>query len=332
MKPLLPMELPALRKGPFTSAHVVRWCAAQQNWDRIHYDQVYAQQHAGLPERLINGGMKQHLLVQFLERAFPECRIERMEFRFAGADYVGESLELRGRVVELAPMNAALAHVELEIHNLERGGVTTTGRALVHSSGETGISSVPGEWSRLDVPGEGEDAAQRFGFALGCKLEEVRSDYPIDLSRLRLFADAIGEVDARYFDTEAARRAGFPAAVAPPLFPIHALELRPGSRPLSRDPAAMGREGVAEIGRSAGERLGLPSGKIVNGGSRIRIHSLASAGETVQGESRLMALISRPNAKSGPLVSIETLNRYTTSSGRALLDERIAIVYRGVSR
>ena len=44
-----PVELPALRKGPWTSAHLVRWCAAQQNWDRIHYDQAYAQQVAGLP-------------------------------------------------------------------------------------------------------------------------------------------------------------------------------------------------------------------------------------------------------------------------------------------
>lgn len=337
MKALFPIQLPVLRKGPFTSAYLARWCAAQQNWDKIHYDQAYAQQRAGLPERLINGALKQHLLVQFLEQAFPDGWIERLEFRFTGPDLVGESLEVRGHVLELSPVaSGELARVGLEIHNVERRSMTSAGTAFVHTRHghpppERSRSALPGEWMRLDQLGEGRELAQRFGLELGGTLERVRSDYAIDLSRLRLFAEAIGDLHPCYFDSEAAVRRGFPAAVAPPLFPIHALELRPGSRPLSPDPAAMGREGVAELGRSVGARLGLPGEKMVNGGSVLRIHSLAVAGETVMGESRLLGLALRPNASSGPLLGIETLNTYATTGGRPLLDERISILYRGVA-
>ena len=139
----------------------------------------------------------------------------------------------------------------------------------------------------------------------------------------------MGGVARRHFDASEAARQGFPAPPAPPLFPIHALELWPG-RPLDTDGEAMGREAVAEVGRSVGARLGLPPRKMVNGGASIRIHGLACVGDVVVAESRLASLQFRPQARSGPLVAIETLNRYETAGGRPLLDERLSIVYRGM--
>ncbi len=338
MTTITPAPLPPLCKGAFTSAHVVRWCAAQQNWHKIHFDRDYAQQHAGLPERVINGALKQHLLVQFLENAFPGGWIAQLDFRFLGPDLVGHSLEVRGVIIALTPAEGGgeVARVSLEIHNAERGSATTTGTALLHIHPD-GPRKAQAAWAsrserdQIDNIGEGQELARRYQLELGCTLERLQSDYAIDPSRLRLFADAIGDLDSRYFDTAEAVRQGYPAVVAPPLFPIHALELRPGSRPLSTDPQAWGREGVSELGRSVGDRLRLPGEKMLNGGSLVRIHSLAVAGDTVVAESRLMALVWRPYAGRGPLLSIQTFNTYATTTGRPLLDERVSILYQGIT-
>ena len=34
--------LPLLEKGPLTSAHLMRWSAAMENWHKIHYDKPFA--------------------------------------------------------------------------------------------------------------------------------------------------------------------------------------------------------------------------------------------------------------------------------------------------
>jgi hydroxyacyl-ACP dehydratase HTD2-like protein with hotdog domain len=327
-------SLPVLLKGPYTSSHIVRWCAAQQNWDKIHYDESFARR-AGLPERLINGGMKQHLLVQFLEQAFPGCWITRLDFRFAAPDLVGHSLEVCGETLERSRAEGCeVARVSLAIRNVDGDHVSTRGEATIElasrGTGHLRSSALPADRCRLDWAAEAPaDLQQRFGLALGETLETVVSDYPIDLSRLRLFADAIGDLDPCYYDQDAAHRQGLSTVVAPPLFPIHAIELKPGTRSLSADPNALGREGVSEVGRyQPGLRLGLPGEGIVNGGSRLRLYSLASVGETVAADSRLASVKERPGAGSGPLLVIECLDTYRTTSGRLLLEELITIVYR----
>ena len=59
-------ELPRLVKGPITTAHLVRWAAAMENWHRIHFDWRYATEHDGLPDVVVNGSWKQHVLMQLV--------------------------------------------------------------------------------------------------------------------------------------------------------------------------------------------------------------------------------------------------------------------------
>ena len=59
-------DIPIVSKGPLTTAHVVRWSAAMENWAPIHYDWRYATQHDGLPDVLVNGSWKQHVMMQAL--------------------------------------------------------------------------------------------------------------------------------------------------------------------------------------------------------------------------------------------------------------------------
>ncbi|TXL68204.1 FAS1-like dehydratase domain-containing protein [Zeimonas arvi] len=331
--------LPSLHKGRFGASRLVRWCAAQQNWDRIHFDLPFARA-SGLRERVVNGALKQHLLVQFLERAFGEhAWIWRLDFTFASPDWVGEHLEVRGRVDRSEVRGEfRLLEVELEVFNLDQQAAGTRGRAVV-LQGLDGrpLQDLPAlelpEASMLDCsiadPG---DAGVPAGIRqrIGTVVDAAESAYPLDLSRLRLFAEAVGDCLPHQFDPVAGRQSAYGCVVAPPLFPIHAIELPPGSRPLDPSDRATGREGSSEIGRGLAARLGVATGPVLNGGSSVEVHSLLAVGERVRAESRLASAKSRESRRAGRLLILEALNEYRVAgSGRLLLRERSTGIHPG---
>ena len=55
-------------KGPLARPHVMRWSAATENWHPLHFDWRYATQHDSLPDVLVNGSWKQHVLIQLADR------------------------------------------------------------------------------------------------------------------------------------------------------------------------------------------------------------------------------------------------------------------------
>lgn len=327
--------LQPLSRGPWTSSHITRWCAAQQNWDKIHYDLAYARDVAGLPGTIINGALKQHLIVQCLEEAFPEAWVWRLDYRFAAMDIVGQTLEVRGKVSEVQAVGPhVFVTVDLAIHNLEQGKDTTTGTAIVICTDALDPSRVVGDWAslpadlHLDQSIRAEDPAMpaRVREKLGHRLEHVKSDYPIDLSRLRLFAEAIGGLWPIHFDPECPEAKAAGSVLATPLFPLHALEARPGVHVLSTDPEAMGREGVNEVGRHMAGHFGIEIAW--NGGNKVEIHSLARLGDRVEAESTLAGAYARVGRVGGRMLFFETLNRYSTTTGRPLVTERQVMICR----
>ena len=44
----------------------MRWSAATENWHPLHFDWKYATEHDGLPDVLVSGSWKQHVLIQLL--------------------------------------------------------------------------------------------------------------------------------------------------------------------------------------------------------------------------------------------------------------------------
>ncbi|MCM5570400.1 MaoC family dehydratase N-terminal domain-containing protein [Burkholderiaceae bacterium FT117] len=323
--------LPALVKGPYASSHIVRWCAAQQNWDKIHYDLDYAQRHAGLPERVVNGALKQHLLVQCLERAFgPAFWPWRLAFRFAGPDFLGEALSVGGSVRSVERRaGLEMVLVDVAITNLGQQRDTTLGSAVLvrRAPGDaTEAFVVPEALGDLALDESIEEPVgpvpPQLAVAIGEAPQRRVSAYPLDLSRLRLFADAIGDLRAEYFDPEAGRASAHGTVVAPPLFPIHGLEAMPGSLPLSTDPAAMGREGVNEIGRNLAARLGIALPGAVNGGNDVEIASLLRVGETVSATSAIVGASVKSGSRGAAMLIVRTLNTYRTTGGRLLLKEK----------
>ena len=130
-------------------------------------------------------------------------------------------------------------------------------------------------------------------------VEAEESLYPLSASRLRLFAEAVGDCPEFQFGVAAGPSSAHGSVVAPALFPIHAIELAPGSRPLDPSAHATGREGSSEVGRNLAARLGLSEGAALNGGSSVEVHSLLAVGERVRAESRLAGCAA---AKAGAAV------------------------------
>jgi acyl dehydratase len=115
-------DIPALTKGPMTTAHIIRWSAAMENWHKIHYDWRYATQHDGLPDVLINGSWKQHVLAQVLTDWVGETGwVWKMNFQYRGMNVPGDTLTAWGRVTGKT-QRGSFGVIDLEIGIKDQDG------------------------------------------------------------------------------------------------------------------------------------------------------------------------------------------------------------------
>jgi hydroxyacyl-ACP dehydratase HTD2-like protein with hotdog domain len=152
---------------------------------------------------------------------------------------------------------------------------------------------------------------------------------PISRDELRRFGQATMDPDELHWNADRARAAGFPDAVAPPLYPVHAVRRAPGSPdPLTRassDPDWDGAE-TDTLWRGLPE-LDLPLHRHLNGGSEVEFFSLAAVGEQVEEVSRY-AGVQEKAGRSGPLVFTTMETEYRTTTGRPLATVRMTVVRR----
>ncbi|UCE31641.1 MAG: MaoC family dehydratase [Burkholderiales bacterium] len=91
----------SLDKGRMTTAHIMRWSAAVENWHRIHYDWRFATEHDKLPDVLINGSWKQHVLVQLVKDSLGDGGwLWKIRFRYKRMDIAGDSIRAGAEVLE----------------------------------------------------------------------------------------------------------------------------------------------------------------------------------------------------------------------------------------
>jgi acyl dehydratase len=125
-------SIPDLPKGPLTTAHLMRWSAAMENWHKIHYDKPFAMEHDKLPGLLINGSLKQQFVIQILKDwAGPGGWVWKASFQFRAMNLVGEVIRVWGKVKDKrrAP-DFGLIDLELGIVN-EEGKESTPGAGVV---------------------------------------------------------------------------------------------------------------------------------------------------------------------------------------------------------
>jgi len=92
-------DIPTVVKGPMSTAHIMRWSAAMENWHRIHYDWKFATEHDKLPDVMINGSWKQHVLIQLLtDYAGERGWLWKIGFQFRGMNVPGDLLTAWGQV------------------------------------------------------------------------------------------------------------------------------------------------------------------------------------------------------------------------------------------
>ncbi len=125
------LEITPLVRGPMTTMHLMRWSAAMENWHRIHYDERFAREHDKLPERLVNGAWKQHVMVQMMKDwAGAEGWLWKISFQFRGMDKVWDTVTAWGTVTNKYEKDG-LGYVECEIGmRNQRGEEGTPGTAV----------------------------------------------------------------------------------------------------------------------------------------------------------------------------------------------------------
>ncbi len=124
--------LGVLEKGPLTTAHLMRWSAAMENWHKIHYDQSFAIEHDKLPGLLVNGSLKQQFILQLLKDwVGPAGWVWKVSFQFRAMNLAGETLSVWGKVSGKRDGSGyGLADIDLGITN-DAGKESTPGKATL---------------------------------------------------------------------------------------------------------------------------------------------------------------------------------------------------------
>jgi hydroxyacyl-ACP dehydratase HTD2-like protein with hotdog domain len=116
-------QIPSVVKGPMTTAHIVRWSAAMENWHKIHYDWRYATGHDKLPDVLVNGSWKQHVLLQLLtDWAGVNGWLWKVRFQYRGMNVPGDTLTAWGRVTAISD-RGRFGVVDLDVGMQDQNGV-----------------------------------------------------------------------------------------------------------------------------------------------------------------------------------------------------------------
>lgn len=124
-------KLPLLTKGPLTTAHLMRWSAASENWHKIHYDRTFTREHDKLPDLLINGSLKQQFIFEALQAWAKGGWVWKVKFQFRAMNLVGERLSVWARVVsKCAQPEYGLVSIEFGIVN-DLNLESTPGKATV---------------------------------------------------------------------------------------------------------------------------------------------------------------------------------------------------------
>jgi acyl dehydratase len=120
-----------LDKGRMSTAHIMRWSAAVENFHRIHYDRPFAVEHDKLPDVLINGSWKQHVLVQLVKDSLgPEGWPWKLKFRYKKMDIAGDAIRAVADVVAKQVVDG-LGFVTLKVVILDQNGAeSTAGHAI----------------------------------------------------------------------------------------------------------------------------------------------------------------------------------------------------------
>ena len=321
-------KVPELIKGPMTTQHLMRWSSAIENWHRIHYDRQFAVDHDKLPDLLVNGSWKQHVLVQLLKDwAGPAAWVAALAFQYRSADVCGDTIIAAAEVTGMESAGfATLIHCDISIRN-QRDEQSTLGTATVrvpNSDGDVRATRTGLSAPAFPEPGgphrSGTHVTEQMLAQIGVPGREVEAPEPVDASSIRRMAQAIMDDDPLYFDPDAARRAGYDTVVAPPLFPLHMYRRHPGEPdPLLAAITHPDDDGAGDvITRQGLPALAIDLPRLLNGGNQVNIVDLARVGDVLASVSTITD-IKEKVGRTGTFVLVQIDTDYRASNRKALL-------------
>lgn len=120
-------ELPPLRKGPITRQHLVEWCAAENDYYSLHYDERVAERMK-LPGTPIQGTLKYALMGLLIERWLGQAgSLQRISASYRGMDLEGQVIIARAVIKAIEGLTVTL---DVWVEN-ETGQRATSGEAVV---------------------------------------------------------------------------------------------------------------------------------------------------------------------------------------------------------
>ena len=121
-------EIPALTKGPITRQMLVEWCAAENDYYPLHYDERVAAAMK-LPGTPIQGTYKYALMGQAVQRWLAgQGTLNQLSARYRGLNLEGDHITARARISHIEVDGRVTLEVWVEGANGER---TTEGIAVV---------------------------------------------------------------------------------------------------------------------------------------------------------------------------------------------------------
>ena len=163
------------------------------------------------------------------------------------------------------------------------------------------------------------DDMRRF---IGVESPVLSAPEPVELGAVRRYAQAILDEDPIFAQDEAAREAGLPGAVAPPLYPVQSFRRAFGAPdPLvarATDPDFDG-----SVGSSIRGLPELPTAGLVrlNGGSEMELLRYARHGERISIQARYASITERQTSK-GPMIIVVIETSYFTTPDDVIMKVR----------
>jgi len=126
----------------------------------------------------------------------------------------------------------------------------------------------------------------------------------------RMFARAVGHVDPVFYDRETARSRGYRDVLAPPGF-LGTPAFRPGAPVMHRE---------------AGEKLGVPYKRVLNGGTSCEYVESVCAGDVLTSRSRICDFQEREGS-IGPMLIVNRETTYRRPGGEVVARIRGTVIH-----
>jgi acyl dehydratase len=154
---------------------------------------------------------------------------------------------------------------------------------------------------------------------IGLESEWEESPEPVERGQIRRHIQAVMDPDPVYWDDDHAATTPFGGVVAPPLFPIHALRVRPDATdPFERAATDPDFDGSVRGVMRGLVPLPVPLTGVLNGGNEVEIYQLAKPGERIRIKSKYVDIYQK-QGRSGPMVFLITETVYMNEKGELLL-------------